>query len=333
MKYPLISVIVPYYNSSIFLLRKCLNSILRQDYPSIEVLVMVDGSNQPYLKLKEEFLESDQRIKFFISEKNIGVSSQRNKGIEYAKGEYIVFVDSDDYIEDNMLTRLFDCIKGCEIAFCGVDNQYYPCDEGKYDARYFFSTPSRFNYIQYTNFSVNKLYRKSIIVDNNLKFDVDVKLGEDALFLSQYLSKCKHLGFTRYLLYHYIYNGSSSSQTFNIRYAEWEIKVMQAIWDEFNQYSLCDREQYFMYDWLIMKYSIIIDRYSCERLKKRISKDDFVQMLSPVIKSDLFNKLLKAHLSKSPYMNKAKKRKVEVFKHGLEASYYYYVLYSYMVHR
>ena len=101
-KEPLISVIIPVYNVEEYLDR-CLESATLQTYKNIEIILIDDGSTDNSGKMCDEWAEKDRRIRV-IHQKNGGLSNARNKGIEEAKGEFISFIDSDDWIEANMLT-------------------------------------------------------------------------------------------------------------------------------------------------------------------------------------------------------------------------------------
>lgn len=118
---PKVSVIVPVYNVEKWLTR-CLNSILSQDFDSFEVLLVDDGSTDNSAKVCKAFSSSDSRIKYFYKE-NGGLSDARNYGIRKAKGTYIVFIDSDDYIKKDYLFSLYNSITktNSEVAICGFD--------------------------------------------------------------------------------------------------------------------------------------------------------------------------------------------------------------------
>lgn len=108
----LISVIVPVYNVEKYL-EKCVNSIIKQSYKNLEIILVDDGSTDNSGKICDEFALKDNRIKV-IHKENGGLSSARNKALEIAKGEYIGFVDSDDYISEDMYETLYKVIKGNE---------------------------------------------------------------------------------------------------------------------------------------------------------------------------------------------------------------------------
>jgi len=118
VKQPEISIIVPVFNSSAYL-KKCLDSILTQTFEDFELILVDDGSPDNCGEICEEYAEKDNRI-IIIHKKNGGQSSARNAGLDVAKGDYIGFVDSDDWIEPDMYETLYDiCIvNNCDIANC-----------------------------------------------------------------------------------------------------------------------------------------------------------------------------------------------------------------------
>ena len=114
----MISVIVPIYNTEKYL-KRALNSLLKQTYQDLEILLIDDGSTDSSLKICQEYAKKDHRIKVFHQE-NKGVSVVRNFGLSVAKGEYISFLDSDDYMEPNMLQTLYQNLIDTEsdISVC-----------------------------------------------------------------------------------------------------------------------------------------------------------------------------------------------------------------------
>ena len=116
-----ISVIVPVYNVEKWLDR-CINSILLQSFKNFELLLVNDGSTDNSIEICNNYLKSDERISVF-NKKNGGLSDARNYGLSYAKGKYIVFVDSDDYIQENYLFELYHGIhdNDAEVAVCGYN--------------------------------------------------------------------------------------------------------------------------------------------------------------------------------------------------------------------
>ena len=116
---PKISVIVPIYNSEKFL-NKCLDSIVNQTLREIEIILINDGSVDSSYQICERYAEYDKRI-ILINQENKGVSSARNAGIEKASGEYLGFVDSDDYIEAEMYSKLYNSAKRYDADLVNCD--------------------------------------------------------------------------------------------------------------------------------------------------------------------------------------------------------------------
>lgn len=118
---PLISVIVPIYNVEKYIC-KCVESIINQTYKNLEIILVDDRSPDNCPKICDEYAQADKRIKV-IHKENGGLSDARNAGIKVAGGEYISFVDSDDYIEPNMIFDLYNCMitDNSDIASCGVN--------------------------------------------------------------------------------------------------------------------------------------------------------------------------------------------------------------------
>jgi len=249
---PKVSVIVPMYKTPFALLRRCVESVLIQSFQDLELLVVDDGSGSDYDAFKKEFEERDPRVRFLTKE-NGGVASARNYGIEHARGEFISFIDSDDYIDEYFIEGLYRAIDGCEISLCGVTEMYFPMEDSLYNAKMFFSLPSHFNGLQYINFSVNKLYRREILMEYNIRFPLDVKLGEDALFLAQYYRHCKFIRCISESRYHYVLNTESAMRSYKPAYWEWEEQVIRQDWDLFHQYPLAWREEVAARHWLYEK--------------------------------------------------------------------------------
>lgn len=118
----MISIIVPVYNAH-KTLRRCLDSILKQDFSDIQIIAINDGSSDDSLDILKEYAFIDKRIDV-INQENQGVSVARNKGIVSAKGEYIMFVDSDDYIEPQTCSSLLKYLKSdIQLVIFGLNTQ------------------------------------------------------------------------------------------------------------------------------------------------------------------------------------------------------------------
>ena len=182
-----ISVIVPIYNVEDYL-HRCVDSIINQTYTNLEIILVDDGSPDNCLKICDEYAKKDSRIKV-VHKKNGGLSDARNAGLEIATGEYIGFVDSDDYISLYFYEKLMNVIKvsGSDIVECGVkkfteNNEINDVENSKLDFKIFNKFEAMQNLIMNKILSVtvwNKLYKKDVI--DKLRFKVG-KTNEDNFF-------------------------------------------------------------------------------------------------------------------------------------------------------
>lgn len=116
----MVSIVIPIYNAEKFL-KKCVSSVLEQSYKDFELILIDDGSSDNSSVICSEFAECDSRV-IFIHQNNSGVSSARNCGLEAAKGEFIAFVDSDDYVEKDWLKLQINAMtaNNADVAVCGI---------------------------------------------------------------------------------------------------------------------------------------------------------------------------------------------------------------------
>lgn len=189
---PFISIIIPVYNVEAYL-RGCLESIVMQDFNSIEVILVDDGSPDCSPSICDEYSESYQYIKV-IHKKNGGVGSARNVGLDLAEGEWIWFVDGDDMIKEHSLFILADAIRNnpCDTIVHGLVNLY---DDGSVmEGEHEPDTESERNVFLAKHFCFQNgmmLFNAAIIKQNQLKFAEGIKIGEDLEFQYRYLMLCK----------------------------------------------------------------------------------------------------------------------------------------------
>lgn len=207
----MISVIVPVYKSE-KTLEKCVNSLLNQTDGDFEILLIVDGPPDNSGILAERLAEKDSRIRV-INQKNQGVSNARNRGIAEAKGEYIRFVDSDDYVDEDsnekMLAMLHE--QDADMVIAGYHHLYFGRDilklpkEGIYAmAKLSESRKEEWRqlYLQgFLNMPWNKLYKRELIKE---RFPMDLNLGEDLLFNQAYIQNARRIAVLSYPVCNYI---------------------------------------------------------------------------------------------------------------------------------
>lgn len=213
----LVSIVVPIYNSEKYL-KRCLDSLINQTHKNIEIILINDGSKDGSLKLCNNYAKKDERIKLF-NNKNHGVSYSRNFGIEQANGKYIMFVDSDDYADINIVHDMLslksddvDLIIG-GLIMKDKNNQViskHILKEGKYQFD---------NFIEKINKDLDflcvcgpccKLYDLDKIRSNQIKFDENLTMGEDTTFNIDYLSNSNIIVTMSNIYYHYMRENPNS---------------------------------------------------------------------------------------------------------------------------
>lgn len=190
-----VSVIIPIYNSALVLSR-CLDSILCQTYRNIEVILVDDCSLDQSRRIMERYAEIDKRIKCIYSYQNGGAAYARNLGLDAATGDFIMFADSDDYVVEDWIYRLINaqsvynkCMVMTNIYDCaGAEsvarmNEY---DSSQVVEKDFFTLFSR---LHLDGYLVNKIFDRSTIEENGLRFNASIRVGEDVDFIFRYLTK------------------------------------------------------------------------------------------------------------------------------------------------
>ena len=215
-----VSVIVPVYNVEYYL-SKCLTSIIKQTYSNLEIIIIDDGSNDRSATICDEFSKKDKRI-VVVHKKNEGVSIARNLGIQMATGEYLMFVDSDDYIPENSIEILLESIRKYKVQLCcgawekiyakkniknSYDDLFVDCRNEKQLGKYL--------EIEEVNGPVAKLYITELIQQNKLEFVPGIKIGEDAIFNYQYIQHCEKILLIGKIVYFYNkLNNASATHTY-----------------------------------------------------------------------------------------------------------------------
>lgn len=221
---PKVSIIIPVYKVEKFLTR-CLDSVLEQTLKEIEVILVDDGSPDNCGRICDEYAAKDKRV-IVIHKKNAGVSAARNSGLEVASGEFVGFVDSDDYVAATMFEDMYRqaVLADAEMAMCqfaitdGVTDEIVHRASGddfevlKFDNKKAFEIIADFSCpVQVTVW--NKLFKKKLI--QNLCFDTNKRMAEDLEFLMRALFKSKTVVYVPYALYAY-YAQREGAATFHV---------------------------------------------------------------------------------------------------------------------
>lgn len=201
-----VSVIIPVYNSEKYLDR-CLNSLIKQSYSDIEVIIIDNGSKDNSINIIKEYSKNDNRIKMYTCNTS-GASSARNLGLNNASGEYALFVDSDDYISEDYVEKMISYVKSKKTMVLCNNQEIW---EDRIDERQLFENVddeilSKEEVIKEiasgkAGLVCSKLIDLSIVKENNIQFDTNVKLSEDLLFfleIAKYTEEFIHINESLY---------------------------------------------------------------------------------------------------------------------------------------
>lgn len=316
----LVSIVVPIYNSA-KTLDRCINSLINQTYKNIEIILVNDGSEDDSLEICKKYEKNDDRIIIYDNE-NHGVSYTRNFGIQKAKGKYITFVDSDDYIEQNMIKdMLIKAKKNIDLVISGMIMRdkfsrtiaIYKLKEKKYIFNKFMEVLNK----DYQLISICgpccKLYKTEIIKENNIYFRKDMCMGEDTMFNIEYLRKCKNIVSLENIYYNYMRENPNS--LFSRYYPDF-IKINDFVFSKFlkmlNERNVSDlaisifEENYFN----ILFSSINMDF----KYRKNVTKEKIYDDINYLIESKIVQKTIlkptKSFKQKFKY-NLIKRKKVK----------------------
>lgn len=300
----LISIIVPVYNVEDYI-SDCIDSILNQTFKDFELLLIDDGSTDDSGNICDSYIAKDLRVKV-IHTKNHGVSKSRNLGIKNAKGKYIMFCDSDDYVDMYWCEKLYNSIRFNSNSFVlcpyfvynqrkdGENIKIENIQENKEiitNKKFYFSDYK----IKLSASACNKIYEKEILINNNIKFCESLSLGEDKLFNLDYL-RC--LGdkviILKDPLYHYILREKESldykyyPDMFSIY-----TKLNKITYDDAKLYNAND-ENFNKWFWLLYFYNL--QRVIVSNTFHKDNKDSFLKKFYTnykIVKSSEFRMCIK----------------------------------------
>ncbi len=216
---PIISVIIPIFNTQDYL-KKCLNSVINQTLKDIEIICINDNSTDNSLSILNQYKKQDKRIKIISLNKNKGSSYTRNMGINLSKGEYISFIDSDDYIDSSFYHSLYTKAKtsGAEVIKGGLIKMYGVFDRtGEKSQLNEGIKQNKFNFLREF---YSAIYRKDFLKENSLFFDENILTFEDPVFSLDVILKNKTLEMVDDVYYHYLLRRDGKSKLNTAKMAE-----------------------------------------------------------------------------------------------------------------
>lgn len=221
LKDELVSVIIPVYNAEKYI-TKCIRSLMNQTYENFEIIIVNDGSTDDSIKSINTLKELDKRI-VVINKKNEGVSKARTSGLEVAKGEFIMFLDSDDFVDNDYISYFYNLINYENVKYDLAFNYN----------KYSIHTPNQIKeekivilkaetvveeiYIGKLNEAVwNKIYRKKFLDNNKIHFNSEIWYGEGMLFNIECLQYTDNVAVGNKRVYHQYYNLNSAMRNFSM---------------------------------------------------------------------------------------------------------------------
>lgn len=260
-----VSIIVPIYNVEEYLVR-CVESLINQTYKNVEIILVDDESPDNCGDICDEYSKLDNRVKV-IHKKNGGLSDARNKGIEIAQGEFLLFVDSDDFIEHDAVEKLLACARENRLdVVCG--NAYRIKFKDSYSSKSIMIGGTSNNKvmtgeeylvdcINYRKFSVavwTRMYRRDLILKNNIYFTKGL-LHEDENWTPKLLLAAERVGYLDYTFYNYIIRDNSITQTEDRRKHIFDIiKTCRELESEYNKLTINKVNKRVLKDYLVRLY-------------------------------------------------------------------------------
>lgn len=236
-------MIIPVFNCEKYLL-DCIKSIINQSYPYFEAIFIDDGSTDDSLKILNEWLKNDERIKV-VSQKNSGVSCARNVGIDKAKFEYILFIDSDDVLNDKAL-EYYNFLINNHSGFDMIQTKLLRFENPNSEELLEINFQDKLNDVNIKNSIVKliiadttfientifpgpvcKIYKKDILNKYNIRFVDNYFMYEDGIFNLEYLIRCSKAYSSNNVTYYYRYNANSITNRYNPNYMEQRLQMIE----------------------------------------------------------------------------------------------------------
>lgn len=299
MKNELISIVIPAYNIEKYI-RGCLDSIINQTYSNLEIIIVNDGSKDNTKEIIDEYALKDNRIKV-IHKENGGVSSARLRGIQEANGDWIGFVDGDDYIEPNMYQILYENAinYNADISHCGYQ-MVFPNRIDKYygtgkliEQDHLMGLNDLLEGIMIEPGLVNKLYKKNILKNINEKLDLSIKINEDLLMNYYLFNEANHSVFEDVCLYHYQVRANSAALSkLNINKLLDPIKVTKKLLEETKEIEELNRivRSRYVYQLIYLAIQDIKENKDLVYIPRKEARKELRRIIFKILKDNAISK-------------------------------------------
>jgi len=301
---PKVSVIVPIYNVEKYL-RRCLESLVNQTLRDIEIILVDDGSPDNSSEIYKGFIATDKRIRL-VKKENGGLGYARNSGLEIATGEFVAYIDSDDYVDLNMFKKLYDTSKEYNLdtvycGYCNLDNELKINSFSEVEELTVFSSKGEVNDVlldmiacepssnlerKYRMSVWHAIYSRNLIENNNIRFCSERQfISEDIIYHIDYLSKANRVAFIPDALYYYCYNEDSLTKTFRADRYE---KSLILYYELLNRFKILKFDASY-YKNRVDRFLLGYTRYTIVRLSKAdISRDEKIEILRRISNNNVW---------------------------------------------
>lgn len=287
MEKELISIVVPIYNVELYL-KRCIESIQRQTYSNIEIILVNDGSTDESGNICEEYAKADKRIKV-LHKKNSGLSGARNVGIANAHGKYIAFIDSDDFVKENFIQTLYELIESnkADIAICnyirGKESTFQNSNcKTKIKIETYCAEEMLKNwhgkYKHQETVAWNKLYLKEIFDKYNICYPEGWRCGEDVYATHQIVAKANKIVITNEVLYYYFDNTSGIMRTISEEKVNVNIMAQEKrieFFEENGYVEACERMLIKLQKYYMLMYCKLCDDITFKKALKQKFKEQY----------------------------------------------------------
>ena len=324
-----LSIIVPAYNCEKYI-DKCIQSIIKQKNNLIEIIIINDGSTDKTLEKCESFQKQYQNIKI-INQKNSGVSYSRNIGIENASGKYIMFVDSDDYLEENSLEKIQELLsENIDI----LRYSYIIKDKNKNTEVIF--EKETFNLIKQKDEFFEKFFQKTNqnviwgqVINkqllNDIKFTHNIFYGEDLLFNCQLYNKCKYIRYTDTILYNYKQNADSITRNYKNSKVKSKIENLIYVFEKI----ISDYKDENLIRGIQNKFiGEIVPQIMMLTFDKNTTKNEIINQMTDILNNDIFTKIFDNISEKQLTMCRYKKAYKFMKEKKVKKVYFYSKIYK-----
>lgn len=290
----MVSIIIPVYNAEKYI-QRCVNSIFEHISEGLfEIIIVNDGSTDNSADICDEIKEKFKNI-IVIHQNNRGVSASRKRGIEFATGDWIVFVDADDMVIGNFILYIERYKENCDwIVFSGklVNAETVKVHKQEFYAGILGISNTSFLKVSRLNAVWSKAYKKQLIIENDISFDEDVFHGEDMLFNLLYCSHCDTVSFVDKSVYQLVSNPWSATK----KYQPDNLANDMLFYKKINDYGLIDNWENRLSEsiangiWLVFRHNLAHTLNKTSLIEK-------IRIIKRIVKSEPYRGVLKEYHS------------------------------------